>query len=343
MESNDASMAMLAERLNVATSTVSRALAGRPGVSAEKAREICAVAKDMGYQPSLFRRKRTDAIALIIASDKPDFSKGAHSYLARLVARTEQQASEFGWHVHVAMIPRFARNATLPALISEGRVDGVLLAGHPPEEFCLRLAEEDIPVVVINDSSERIGLTCVTTTSLIATREAIGRFVQAGHRRFGLVLADRRFPTVDQRYHAWIAALQSNGIDEDGYRVIQPMEYNMGGGQQAVVELDAVGTMPGVIIFCTDLMALGGMYELARRGYRVPEDVSVMGYDNVLAAEHLNPRLTSIDMQLSVLIDIGLHRLGQQAEGDGGPVVTETIPAKLFWRDSCGAKKTEKK
>jgi hypothetical protein len=97
----------------------------------------------------------------------------------------------------------------------------------------------------------------------------------------------------------------------------------------------AAGRPPSAILFNDDWVALGGIYELARQGYRIPDDVSVVGYDNTAIAEDLSPSLSSIDNREGEVIRQAFAMLQERMDGVAGPPRQRSVPSRLVWRESC--------
>jgi len=324
----------LARQINVAVCTVSRALSGDPGVSPERAQEIRLLALNMGYQPKPFRRKRTNTIGLIIATDRANVADDFFQQM--IILQVERKASECQKHVQVQFVLRRGDPPLWPAFLNENRVDGVILAGHPPAELCKKLYRREIPAVVIHDSVARTFCSCVSADFRPATVDAVRRLVSLGHRRIGFVVTDRKYPTVESRFMAYREALREAGIEPDPGWIIEGAPSNLIGGRQSVRHYLQAGQLPTAILFTNDWIALGAAKELIKHGYRIPEDVSLMGFDNVSICEEMDPPLTSVDGQLEAVVSEAFEVLFRQMEGTAD-VEERAVPGILAWRGSCGA------
>jgi len=329
---DDINIRQLARELKVAICTVSRALAGAPGVSKKKAEVIRQRAALMGYKPQPLRRKRTKAVSLLITSDHSNIADDLYQQVITL--HLERVLSTYNEHVHVEFIPRSGDKLVWPATLAENRVDGVVLTGHPSLELCQRIRQENIPVVVISDTAARTQCSCVLSNFIHGTSDVIERLISLGHREIGMVVTQREFPTVEMRYQSYLKAMNEHGLEPDSRWIISGVTSNLSGGREAVIKFLERGALPRAILFTNDWMAMGGANELIRRGYRVPEDVSIVGYDNVSISEEFYPPLTSIDGQVERLIAEAVDLLHRQIEGDMS-VVQKEIPSFLVWRKSC--------
>lgn len=323
----------IAARVEVDVATVSRALAGNPGVSRARMEEIRAVAQAMGYRPRPFRRKRVDAMGLIVCSVDRDTPNPG--YFERMIYQAEIGAMALGKHLHLHLLRPGSESGEWPAFIAENRVDGVVVLGHPPETFYRRLASEPIPAVAVNDVVERTATDCVLCDPTAGVSEAVLRLLALGHRSIGLVLTHRAFPTVSRRLVAYTDTLKQAGYEPDPRWILEDMPQGLRGGQRAIRTYMSSGILPTAILFNDDWLAMGGVYELARQGMRVPEDVSIVGYDNTAIAQELSPSLSSVDNQEQPLMERALAMLQERMEGLDEPPRQVILPSRLVWRESC--------
>lgn len=332
----------IAKQMNVDIGTVSRALASdgrvRQGrISQERLDHIRSYAQAVGYRPRPLRRKRTDAVGLVIRAGEANRPLSGHH--ERMLYLAEMGAARIGKYLHVHMFRDGDEKAEWPKFIAENRVDGMIVLGHGSPAFYARLRSEPVPTVAINDTTEQTGVDCIMCDPSPGISDAVRRLLGLGHRRIGLVLTRRAYPTVCRRYAAYVAAMAEAGIELKREWIVEDVPDGTRGGQQAVRTYAATGSFPSAIIFNDDGVAFGGVYELARRGLLVPTDVSVVGYDNTSGAAEQSPSLTSIDNQEQYLMDQSLAMLQERIDGLDEPPRQETVSSRLVWRESCSAAK----
>lgn len=323
----------IAGEAQVDVATVSRALACEPGVGQERAEQIRTLARVMGYRPRPLRRRRSDTIGLVVRSWHP--GRIDHGYLQRVVYQAELAAADTGRHVHLHRVRGDSPEGEWPRFISENRVDGVVVLGHGTTGFYERLKREPIPAVAVNDTIARTGIDSVMCDPAPGVADAIRRLIDLGHRQVGLVVTQLEFPTVKSRYDTYLRTLQEAGITPRPGWVIEDAPVGIRGGQQAVKTYLAAGRPPSAILFHDDWAAMGGIYELARQGYGIPADVSVVGYDNTAIAEDLSPSLSSIDNREAEVIRQAFALLQERMDGVASPPRQRVVPSRLVWRESC--------
>ncbi|MDR1280000.1 MAG: LacI family transcriptional regulator [Opitutaceae bacterium] len=325
----------LAQLAGVDVSTASRSLRDDPQISRERASEIKALAEKIGYRPRPMRGKRTQAIGLLLVT--ANSTTPADQHLQRILWMVERAVTEKGLHMNLEFVSPDEGNATLPSIVARNRVDGVLLAGHPPVRLVELIRETGMPMAAFNEKIERLRLSCLRSQPAAVLREAVSRLAAWGHRRIGTVLTHMRYPAMQDRYQAYVDALAYVNIAVDPALVVDGLPDDIQGGREGVRVLAERGKLPSAILFGNDWMALGGIYELARSGLRVPEDVSVAGSGNYPICDHLEPGITSIAADEPQVGRDALQLLVEQIEGGGKAELREaSIPQFVVWRESTG-------
>lgn len=323
----------LADQINVAPSTISRALSRESGVSDVRADEIRRLAAKLGYRPKPLRRRNNKTVGLVVSStfqDTPD-----DAYHASLIANATAQIGDAGWHLHTEVV---TREGEFAKLVMENRVDGVLLCGHPSREFCDKLRDMRMPAVVLDDLCERTGLPSVIADVGEATVDVVSRLRAMGHQRIAMIATTGRYPTVARRIEAYQRAVADLDYGDSllvhvGYSTLQQ-------GQIATRQLMQRPEPPTVLVYATDCLAVGGMIELGRLGKDIPHDVSIVGHDNTALAREADPALTSVDLNLPRMITQGFKQLRQMIEAGAdamsAPPTQSSVESRVIWRNSCG-------
>ncbi|HOF19059.1 MAG TPA: LacI family DNA-binding transcriptional regulator [Phycisphaerae bacterium] len=324
----------LAALAEVDTSTVSRALNQDPRVSEHRRKMIRQLAEEIGYRPRPLRANRSQAIGLLIASSRPD--RPDAQFLDRMAWLAQRVLGERNLHVNLECVERRPSQGQtpLPAVVQQNRVDGVLVAGHPPAELIRQISELRVPVVAINDSTKRLGISCVRSEPTPAIHQAILRLAALGHRRFGLLMNSPEYPSSQARYKSYVSSLEEIGITPDPAWVVMDLAEELKGGREGIRDLDSRGPMPSAILCCNDWMALGALHELQRRGLSVPGDVSLVGHDNLRFCEETEPTLTSIHRDEHGIVAKAVDLLLEQVnKGDHTPREV-LVEGEMVWRES---------
>ena len=324
----------IARQLNVTPGTVSRALNHAPGVGEKLRQEILQLAAELDYQVKPFRSKRTDTIGLLIGTAHTGVIE--NEFLDIVVNEVTREVSRRGLYLHLDYALR-SGPVTFPAIVAANRVDGVILAGFPPAELCMKLKERKLPAVVLHDSAARTGLPTVQHNNFQAMRVLVKRFLDAGRNRIAMLLTDRRFATIENRYRGALAAFESCGCTFPAELCLEGLQDNLIGGREGITHLAAAGPLPEVIICANDCMAIGALMECNRRGIRVPEDVELIGCGNYRQSAETFPPLTTIDTPWQATVKVALDLLEEAIKSDGkNPTFPSEliVDAGIIWRES---------
>ncbi|PVU81146.1 LacI family transcriptional regulator [Cellulomonas sp. WB94] len=318
----------------VATSTVSRAFA-RPGrVNADTAARIRAVAEDLGYRANPIARalstSRTRMLAVMI-------SDITNPFYAELVRWTQLAAQEAGYVILLvdAQESDTLERETLERLLPV--VDGIVIGSSRMSDSALRTIAKQKPMVVLN--RELTGVPSVVTDSLRGMRRAVEHLGGLAHDTITYVAGPDA---------SWADGMRWRALREAGHeldlvtRRIGPFAPTFAGGLKAAGELAAYPTT--AVIAYNDPMAIGVIRGLERAGLRVPEDVSVIGFDDTLMSRLVRPALTTVAAPLREMGATGVRDLlavlnGAQAETGHAFV----LPVRLVVRGStaqCSRKST---
>ncbi len=280
----------VARAAGVSTSTVSHVINGTRYVSDEKKLRVQQAMAELCFRPnSLARslvRQETQTLALIV----PD---NVNPFFAELARSIEDHGFAVGYNVLLCNSDRNASKelAYLDMLISK-RVDGIIYMTMSAHLDQLRpLVDNRIPFVTFDREFENID--AVLLDNERGGYDATRHLIQLGHRRIACIGG----PDAQTRSHARIQgherALAEAGMTTDP-RLIQPGDWTYESGQSAAQQLLDLQDPPSAIFACNDMMAIGAIAHLRERGLRVPEDVSVAGFDNVSLGAYFLPPLTTL-------------------------------------------------
>jgi LacI family transcriptional regulator len=229
-------------------------------------------------------------------------------------------------------------------------VDGVVIAasslGVRHREWLLAA---DLPIVLVNSVDDQIDLPTIASDSVMGGRIATEHLVELGHRRFGIITAGPRNLDAPDRLTGARAALRAADIPTASEHVVIE-EATVAGGQRAAAAILAMDPSVTAIVSYNDLTAIGAMRAIRADGRRVPDDVSVVGFDDVRLAAYVDPALTTIVQSTAEMgrwaVDQLTRRLGRSPAPDseprGGvddapePAPHVVLPVRLEIRDSTG-------
>ncbi|MGV8897016.1 MAG: LacI family DNA-binding transcriptional regulator [Rhodoglobus sp.] len=326
----------VARQAGVSRTTASRAMNGISTVHPERAATVLAAAEMLGFRPNpaarSLARGRHDAVALIVP--EADMTLGSNSFFSialhgaiREVAKSQQQ---------LVMILRADGEPDEKFLkyLESSHIDGalVILEAHNTELPKL-LARTAVPVVYLGRpiDSATDPVSYVDADSVGGGRLAAESLIAAGCRNLGVVAGPASMGITVDRLSGWTAALHESGLDS---RLVAHSDFLTTGGEAAMhTLLDLEPELDGVFAM-SDLMAAGALSTLRARGRRVPEDVSVISFDDTVISTMVEPKLTTIRQPVEELGALMVRALGELISSTNGEPVRITLPTTMVWRDS---------
>jgi DNA-binding LacI/PurR family transcriptional regulator len=280
----------VAARAGVSHQTVSRVLNDHHLVSPATRQRVEQAIRELDYVPSPIARglnsNRTHSIGLV-SWDLSDH------FFAQVAAGAEIEARRRGYYLVIATVEENAEAAERGylRLMIERRVEGLIVA-RPRVPISVDQAFR-VPVVAIA-SSEAPGLTVVDVDNLRGGRDAVGFLLQRGHRRIATITGPMGWPSSHARLEGYREALCEARVPYDASLVEPASGWGLADGQRAMARLlDRQAPLTALFAY-SDLIAIGAIKELRGRGLRVPEDVSVVGYDDIPVAAYVDPPLTTV-------------------------------------------------
>jgi LacI family transcriptional regulator len=331
-----ATIADVARRAGVSTATVSRVLAGLGGARPETQRRVLEAAQALDYRPSeiarALKRRSTQTFGLIVTDIE-------NPYFPQLVRSVEDAARAEGYAIllcNAADDPD--REAFYLDLLVERRVDGLIIAASSLGVRHLEwLTAPRLPVVLVNTAAPDVHLPSIMSDNGAGGRLAAEHLLGLGHRRFGYLMAPPRNVDAPDRLAGVRQALKAAGLGE-GAPTVTTGAPLVGGGEAAMLEmLDRDPRITAVVAY-NDLMAIGALRAVRQRGLCVPDDISVVGFDDVAFAAYVDPPLTTIAQGT---VEMGRWAVAQLARWlrAGAPDPTATsiqLPVRLVVRGSTG-------
>ena len=320
----------IAKAAGVSPSTVSRALSDHPRISDETKERIRRLAPEMGYTPSLLARSlvtrdtATIGVVITMASDP---------FLAHLVTSIEEVAQEQGYSVFMSssyLDPD--RELEVVGAFHGRRTRGIIVIGSQIDAGYLQVRDRfPLPVVLTNCRTYPYS---VSTDNLAGARRAVEHLVQLGHRRIAYIANRRSRRSNSDRLQSYQQVLAANGIPVDRDLIVEGNGALRGGNAAAQILLSQSQSPTAVFCF-NDMTAIGVLGAMQQAKIRVPEEMSVVGFDDVEFATHCHPRLTTIRQPTNLMGQRLIHMLLALIQGqeDVGP---EVLPAELVIRESTG-------
>ncbi len=327
----------IAEAAGVSVATVSRVLNHPENVAPATRARIEKVIKEAEYTPNWFAQglnfNTTKTIGVLV----PHMLTGMYMEIANGVEEVARVKDYITFMCSVEKDPAMEKRY-IEQLVHR-RVDGIILMFSAMEKSYLRIVEDaKIPVVIIGENKENPGFSSVKVDCRSGAAQMIAHLIEVGHRRIGFLWGhDPQQETADM-YAGYTNVLRASGIRMDK-RLVAETENSIEGGYIATKRL-ITETLPDAIFATSDEIAYGAIDALKDRGLRVPEDVAVTGFGNERMANHVEPKLTTVEIPFRKMGIYGARILFDMIDDSSKEKENRHImlQARMRIRKSCGHK-----
>jgi len=328
-------IADIAARAGVSTSAVSFALNGRPGVSDATRQRILAIADEMKWRPHSAARalgnSRTGAVGLIIA--RPARTLGLEPFFGQLVSGLQTGFSASGTALQLLIVETVEDEMAAYRHWAAGRqVDGFVVIDLLTDDPRLPLLEElGVPVIVIGGPLGDTGLGCIWADDADAMRHAVEYLAALGHRRIVHVAGMPQFRHTQRRMEVLAQSRELLGLEE---ATSLTTDYSGTSGANRTRRLLTRRDRPTAIVYDSDVMAVAGLGVALEMGVRVPEELSILSFDDSLLTRLTHPALTALSRDTQAWAEEAARLLDRQIS-DPGHVLNHRSPTpELVVRES---------
>ncbi|MFP3961662.1 LacI family DNA-binding transcriptional regulator [Actinomadura fulvescens] len=323
-------LADVARKAGVSEATVSRVLNGKPGVSETTRANVLTALDVLGYErPTQLRGDRARLVGLVL----PELQNPIFPALAEVVGGT---LAQLGFTpVLCTRAVAGLSEADYVQLLLDQQASGVVFDGgqfaeaNAPHDHYLVLRERGMPVVLVNAAIDDLGFPRVSTDDAVAVEQAYGHLRSLGHDRIGLVVGPEDHMPSRRKVAAFERVAAGLGLSR-----VEHTLFSLEGGQAATTRLLQDG-ITGVVCG-SDPLALGAIKAVRRRGMRVPDDVSVVGFDDSALMSCVDPPLTTVRQAIEAMGRAAVTLLVRQIEGASAVDEELLFEPELVVRGSTG-------
>ncbi len=324
------SLQQFAQLAGVSASTVSRALADNPLTSPQTRKRIQALARKVGFSvnpaASMLRTRLTKTISLVLPMGRETSQPLSDPFCSTMLGLITDLVSDRGYDLLVKRVDPDGSDWLKP-IIDARRVDGVIVIGQSDQDDILAThSDGPIPIVVWGQWQHDQSYTTVGVDNVAGGRLAADHLLSRGRRRFGFI-GNIDLPEFAARYQGFSMVLPSSGVETV---VVRPKNNSFEDGYDAAVEL--FERMPNVdgVFAGSDVIAISITRAARECGLKVPEDIGVIGFDDISLAAHNDPPLTTIRQDQAAGAALLCDRLFQKLSGE--EAVSIMLPPKLIVR-----------
>jgi DNA-binding LacI/PurR family transcriptional regulator len=332
----------VAQRTGVSIKTVSNVVHNYPHVTEEMRERVRAALEELKYQPNLparyLRNGRVGVLALAIPHlNNPYFADIGHAIIAAAAAQS-----------YTVLIDCTVGERANEALVLDGLrphlIDGAILIAHALEPEDIQTREVKVPLVLVGDHLLDVAVPYdhLVNDNVAAARLATRHLVDVGRRRIAAIGDQGALSLSDgadhpRRLRGYTEALADAALPVDSELIIQVESYSRRDGAQAIRQLLALDGPPDAVFCFNDLLALGAIRALHEAGCRVPDDIAIVGFDDIEESSFSIPSLTTIAPDKEKMGELAVSfLLGRLAGTRTGPPERVEVPFRLIVRESTG-------
>ena len=293
----------VAKMAGVSTTTVSHVINKTRFVAQETESLVLQAIKDLNYSPSAVARSlkvnTTKSIGMIVTTSEAP-------YFAEIIHAVEEHCYRQGYSLFLCNTQNNAEKIKNHLeMLAKKRVDGILVmcSEYFPDSLNLLHSVENIPMVVM-DWGPNVHTDIILDNSFDGGYLATKHLIENGHKYIGIIAGELTKTTAKTRYEGFIHAMKEAGLTVNPNWVMEGF-FEPEDGYECMNKILSQDNLPTAVFCCNDVMALGAISAIGEKGLRVPEDISIIGYDNIHASRFYSPPLTTVHQSKS--------RLGVQA------------------------------
>ena len=294
MRSNQITIKDIARILGISSSTVSRALKDHPDINTDTKKAVNELALKLKYQPNAvalsLKNSRSNTIGIII----PEI---VHYFFSSVISGIEDVASQRGYTVIICQSnERFAREVANARALLSHRVDGILISISKETnsfDHFVNLQEGGIPLVFFDRIAPGINADLVIIDDIDASYSATRHLIETGCKRIAHFAGPQGLVIGRDRLQGYLNALAEAGLPIDNRLIIEADTFEK--ARNTVMEMLDAGIVPDGIFAVNDMTAIGAMQTILKRGYKIPADISIVGFSDGFLSGITDPHLSSVD------------------------------------------------
>lgn len=329
----------IAKEANVSPATVSRVLTGNAKVRPQTMRKIVDVIEKYNFRPNSLARSLLHKQSKTIGFILPDIN---HPFFSTLVQKSEAHALELGYTSFLCNTMNSSENESkyLQSLI-EKQVDGIIYLGgrindtDTEQKYAdeMKKVMDRIPVVFVNGQMTGVDAHIVRTDEESGMEKLVELLVNLNHKKIGFLGGIEGISSTDVKKKTFVKMMNNKGLDVNKDWVFCN-GFSIESGEEVAAQLLYLKERPTAVICANDFVAIGVIKVLTKFGLKVPDDVSVVGFDDIYLAEHFPPGITTVSQNYDLLGETAINVLVDLINERDAERET-VVPTSLILRDSC--------
>lgn len=332
----------VARRANVSISTVSHVVNGTRFVSESARKQVQDAIRDLDYVPSAVARSLKSNSTKTLGMLIPNCT---NPYFAEIVRSVEDHCFGAGYTLILCNTDDEPRRQTVYLqVLSEKRIDGLIIISTGNDSELLALVEGlTIPTVLLDREISHVHCDLVETAHMQGATMATEHLLGLGHKRIACIGGPTDLNSSVQRIQGWRNALDKAGFSDDAAQLVWHSDFTSQGGYEAMKQVMQSSIKPTAVFVCNDLMGIGALSAAHEAGIRVPQDISLVGFDDIELAHFSSPPLTTVAQPKQrmgeMAVDMLLERIQSKREQAKQVLLQPTLVVRASSGPAPGASK----
>jgi len=329
----------IAERVNVSVSTVSRVLNNTPtSIDEETRNEIFSISRELGYKKHMkptekIRNISEVQIGLLLNNSK---NKYKDPYFSEIIYGIEQELMDQGLNIQFTIDEQELQEGMLPTKFT-GDNTAIIVVG-PLENSYLQTIKQQVSIIISVGGNPSLPIDYVTLDFKKSAFNAVSHLLNLGHRDIAFIGANALSESViteEARYQGYEQALNNANIPIKK-EWIKNGSFTVNGGYRAMKEILSLDHLPTALFIASDRMSYGAYRAIQEKGLTIPNDISIISFDDLEMSPYINPPLTTVRVHKEELGRIAVKLLSERVKGEITLPLTTYLPTELIVRKSCG-------
>ncbi len=324
----------VADQLGVSTMTVSKALSDKEGVSDALRETIKQKAQEMGYRYNFLGKSMKEGrnynIGILIA-EQFMHENAFYSKMYQTIIRDLLYYDYFG--IMEVISEESEAEGRIPQLLRNNKVDGIIFLGQMKRGYIQKIADSGIPFLFLDFTDDHFQVDTIVSDSFHGAYEITCHLINQGHNRIGFIGNINATTSIMDRYLGYYKALLENRLELRSDWVIDDRDER---GKFCPIILPK--DMPTAFMCNCDEVAYSFILQLKNTGYKVPEQISVAGYDNYIYATLSEPAITTVEVNIDAMSEAAVSSMIKRIKNPGRDYGRKVISGRIIYRDSVNAR-----
>ena len=324
----------IAEKLNVSSVTVSKALNDKDGVSEELRGKIKEVAESMGYRINAAAKAMRDGYSYNIGVIIPErFAELAQSFYLQMYQHISRALESYNYSGILHLLSaEDEENSRLPKIYYEKKVDGFIVLGQTKKQYLQTIKNANTPIVFLDFYDEYDDVDSVITDNFFGAYELTNYLFKKGHKEIGYVGSLHSTSSIQDRFLGYYKSLLEHHVKLEQEFIIDDRD-----DQGLYIDLELPENMPSAFVCNCDQVARNLIQKLNDMGYSVPDDCSVASFDNDIYATITEPQLTTVEVNIEEMAGTAVNFIIDKVKGSKVNYGRVSVKGNIIYRDSVKA------